>query len=249
MGIGMIPRTQGQLNDMSSVQFKKLWRKRKWKDERDKKQHQNRFYLQGGNLPPQRVEVWQQSRSGKSLNGHNWVPVITGVSSKMTEVFVLVIIKTREWYTNSYIQIGISRVLKKHKSKQINPPLLPGIWEPVELESIPMKLRRNNKKSYIFLQCIFMYAITRSGTYRKNQETISNLRLLTIQMLYIKSFRRSKQITYLMSHHWKTMFWGGISYVAFDIKFTSRQVVFFSRQLGFLDFFPTIFFLKKTHWA
>ncbi len=47
----------------------------------------------------------------------------------------------------------------------------------------------------------------------------------------------------------KRWFGGGISYVAFDIKFTSRQVGFFPQQLGFLEFCSRSYFPKKTHWA
>jgi len=43
----------------------------------------------------------------------------------------------------------------------------------------------------------------------------------------------------------KQWFGGGISYVAFDIKFTSRQVGFFPRQLGFLEFCSHNFFTRK----
>ena len=43
----------------------------------------------------------------------------------------------------------------------------------------------------------------------------------------------------------KRWFGGGISYVAFDIKFTSRQVGFFPRQLGFLEFCSRNYFPQK----
>jgi len=46
------------------------------------------------------------------------------------------------------------------------------------------------------------------------------------------------------------MIWGGgISYVAFDIKFPSRQVVFFHNNWDFSNFVPAVIFLKKSHWA
>ncbi len=51
-----------------------------------------------------------------------------------------------------------------------------------------------------------------------------------------------------MDHHQKMMIWGGISYVAFGMKFTSCQIVFFPRQLGFLEFCSRNFFPQKTHW-
>ena len=60
------------------------------------------------------------------------------------------------------------------------------------------------------------------------------------------SFRRGKKKTYIaMVHHQKMMIWGGISYVAFGIKFTSRQIVFFPRQMGFLVFCSRNFFPQK----
>jgi len=47
----------------------------------------------------------------------------------------------------------------------------------------------------------------------------------------------------------KRWFGGGIAYVAFDKKFTSRQVGSFPNNWDFLNFVPPFFFLKKTHWA
>mgnify|MGYP007038400528 CR=1 FL=1 len=92
----------------------------------------------GGNLPPQRREVLWQSWGGKSLNGQHWVVVIMGLTSIMTEKNFGDKQKPTEDIRIGSYELVWDEIWNSKKKR--DPPLLPGIQEPVE--SIPANLRR-----------------------------------------------------------------------------------------------------------
>ena len=86
-----------------------------------------------------------------------------------------------------------------------------------------------------------------SAAKAPNMAGMANQACRTWRETYIVPARQTKNIFWcpIIKKWW---FGGGISYVAFDLKFTSRQVGFFPREMGFLEFCSHNIFRKKLIW-